>query len=329
LKIPEKVAILLCNNPLINTLIPMKTKFSFSLLVLSFFILIPFACRKSVSTYNTTQTNTQGATDTTHHSVDSTKSNQTIPFPQTGITGCSYAPDYGDTLLFPQPTNGPDYIISPINNPGPGKYFSWPMGMVIDSTTGAINLTKSETGEKFVIGFVKEGTTDTCLTTLILAGAAYMDSVYVLADGETKALPYFNANPNSVLVCNGSGVSGSGCAFDVTNDASSKRIVVDNNTGVIDLKKTLNGGGLFGGAFGLLPVNGQTVTTDLYYQLNDGSNMAMQHISVQLMYYSNKSQIGAGLLSTLVLKLDNILTGNLITTSGNPRPPLIIITRFN
>ena len=112
------------------------------------------------------------------------------------ITGCSYSPDYGDTLIYPQPTTTQDYIVVPINNPGTGRYFSWPEGMVIDSATGAINITKSETGERYAIGFVKEGTTDTCVQTLIIAGASYMDSVYVLANNATKAVPYFNANPN-------------------------------------------------------------------------------------------------------------------------------------
>ncbi len=34
--------------------------------------------------------------------------------------------------------------------------------MAIDNNTGAIDLTKSETGMKCLIGFVPAGTTDTC-----------------------------------------------------------------------------------------------------------------------------------------------------------------------
>jgi|SRR5882724_3674085 len=318
----------------------MKKKLLTGLLPLFFLIIFPFACRKSIAEADVQPQQAQrphpNGSDTTHHTVtDTTNSNGSdtahpappVPYPQTPVTGCAYAPNYGDSIIFPQPTNQ-DYIITPINNPGTGKYFSWPEGMVIDSLTGAINITKSETGERYAIGFVKQGTTDTCLQTLIIGGAAYMDSVYVLADNQTTASPYYNADPFLAPVCSGSNVSGSGCQYDVTGDAASKKIIVDHNTGVIDLKKTLNGG-LLGGAFGLLPADGQTIQTTIYYRLNDASNNALQHITVQMMFYNRKSQINTGLVNNLLLKINNILTGNLISTTGNPRPPLIIITRFN
>ena len=209
---------------------------------------------------------------------------QSVPYPMSPVTGCSYAPDYGDSIIYPQPTAGPDYIVKPINNPGVGKYFSWPIGMVIDSSTGAINVSKSETGLRYDIGFVKAGTTDTCIKMLIIAGAAYMDSVYVLSNNQKLALPYFNANPYLASVCNG---TGPGCQFDVTGSAKNAKIIVDNATGVIDLQKTLDGsGGLLnlGGAFGLLPLDGASVTSTIYYRLNDNSNKALQHIDVTFMY---------------------------------------------
>ncbi len=93
-------------------------------------------------------------------------------------------PVYGDTIIFPQPVNGPDYIVNPVNSPGTGRYFAWPHGMVIDANTGAIDVMKSETGMKYAIGFIKEGTTDTCLGSLVIGGAAYFDSVYVLGNGQ-------------------------------------------------------------------------------------------------------------------------------------------------
>lgn len=281
------------------------------------------ACRKSI-THLQPQPSGQTPQDSTiTQPVVKTDSVVTqIPFPQAPVTGCSYAPNYGDSIIFPQPTNGQDYIVSPVNNPGPGKYLSWPVGMVIDSVTGAINVTKSETGMKYAIGFVKAGTNDTCLNTLIIGGAAYMDSVYVLADGGTQAAPYFDANPTLLSVC----ASGNGCTFDVTGSAASHKVIVDPSTGVIDLAKTLNGG-LLGGAFGLLPVNGSSFTIPIYYKLNDPSNNALQHIDVQLAYYSKKSLINLALLNGLLNKLNNLLTGNLISTTSNPRPPLIIIVR--
>jgi hypothetical protein len=240
---------------------------------------------------------------------------------------CSALPIYGDTIIFPQPVSGPDYIVTPVNNPGPGKYLSWPVGMVIDSTTGAIDLTASETGLKYAIGFVPSGTTDTCLSTLVIGGADYADSVYVLSEGETNALPYFDGNPDLLNVC----ATGNGCTFDVTGSAAAMKVIVNTSTGVIDLEKTLNGTSLLslGGAFGLVPVSGQTITTTIYYKLNDPSNDALQNISVQLVYYDSKSLINIGLLNTVLTKLDNLVSGNMISTSVNPRPPLVVIVRHN
>ncbi|HEY4062132.1 MAG TPA: hypothetical protein VGM30_09540 [Puia sp.] len=257
--------------------------------------------------------------------VDTTK--PVAPYPQVPINGCAYSPYYGDTIIFDQPTSGSDYIVNPVNNPGAGKFLSWPVGLSLDSLTGAIDMTKSETGLKYAIGFVKNGTTDTCLQTLVLGGVSYEDSIYVLAQGQTQAAPYYDANPYLPPVCNGQG-GGSGCTFDVNGAAAAMKVIVDKNTGVIDLKKTLNGG-LLGGAFGLIPLNGNTVTTTIYYRLNDASNNALQHIDVQLVYYSSKSLINSGLLGNVLNKLDNLLSGHLISNSINPRPPLVIIVSHN
>jgi len=244
------------------------------------------------------------------------------PFPETAVTGCSYSPDYGDSIIYMQPNGGSDYIVHPVNSPGAGKFLSWPKGMVIDSLTGAINVTKSETGLRYAIGFVKNGSTDTCLSNLIIGGASYMDSVYILEDGATTAVPYYDANPYLPPVC-----SGGGCTFDITGSAAAKKVIVNHTSGIIDLAKTLNGSGLLGGAFGLLPLNGMSVTTTIYYKLNDASNNATEHIDVQIMYYNTKSAMSAGLLNDVVNKLGNVLSGNLISKNANPRPPLIIIVR--
>jgi hypothetical protein len=287
------------------------------------------ACQKSISLVRSDPSGQtpHDSTPIPPHDTTPIKKPDTVattpPYPKTVVTGCSYAPDYGDSIIFPQPATSQDYIVHPTNNPGPGKYFSWPIGLVIDSLTGAIDVTKSETGMRYAIGFVKSGTTDTCLNTLIIGGAAYMDSVYVLSDGATTAVPYYDANAYMPAACSG----GSGCSFDVTGSATSLRVVIDKSTGVIDLVKTLNGTTLLGGVFGLIPLNGASQTVPIYYRLNDASNSALQHINVQFTYYYSKSQMNAGLVLGLLNRLDNILTGNLISTTSNPRPPLIFIVR--
>jgi hypothetical protein len=296
-------------------------------------ILMVTACRKEINPVDQQQQSTgssrpaaQGIHDSTPKPPAGDTTGVLPPFPvntPASASACSFLPIYGDTIIYPQPVSGQDYIFNVVNSPGTGKYFAWPQGMVIDPNTGAINVTKSETGLKYAIGFVKDGTTDTCLSTLVIGGAAYMDSVYVIQDGQKNALPYFDANPYLPPIC-----QGNGCTFDVGGTARQQKVILNTSSGVIDLDKTLNGTLLgLGGAFGLLPVNGSTITTRIYYKLNDASNQALQHIDVQLQYFDTRSAIGPGLLGNVLNKLNNLLSGNMISTSANPRPPLIIIVR--
>jgi hypothetical protein len=309
------------NLPLIHT-VPM-TKIIYPYLVCLLFAgPVFFSCRKAVMPVNS------GTIPATPTQTDTAKIIQPVPYPQTNLSRCPGAPDYGDTIIYLQPS-GQDYIVAPLNRPDSGKYFAWPQGMDINTNTGAINVSKSSTGLRYNIGYVKNGTTDTCLQKLIIAGASYADSVYVLANNETLAKPYFNANPYLASICNGGGSPGvPSCAFDITGQLNRQRIAVDKNTGVIDLKKSL-----YQGVFGLIPLDGTTVNTTMYYQLNDNSNMAVQAIPIQLVFYNRKSNVPPSLLSDIGYKLNQILNNLLLinTTgraSGNPRPPIIIVTRF-
>jgi hypothetical protein len=282
------------------------------------------SCRKSVNSK-------ANLGDT--HSTDTSIATTVVPFPQTLATQCAGAPDYGDSILYLQPSDG-DYVVKPINKPDSGQYFAWPAGMDINQYTGAINISKSETGLRYKIGYIKNGTTDTCLQTMILAGASYADSIYVLGDSQQYAMPYFNANPNVTSVCNGGGYTGGiTCMFDVTGQAANQHISIDDNTGVIDLRKTLNQG-----AFGLLPLNGTKIQTTISYKLADNSNMAMEQIPVTLIYYARKSDVPPDLIAAIADRLNktlqNLLMINLLGASdagvkGNPRPPIIVVTRYN
>jgi hypothetical protein len=285
------------------------------------------ACKKSLDPAN--------AAVNSIDNIDNKDSTQTVKtdtvsYPQNKLTQCPGAPDYGDSIIFMHPS-GTDYIVTPINHPDTGTYFAWPQGMVINKNTGAINITKSEGGLRYNIGYVKKGTTDTCMQTLILAGVSYADSLYVLNNNQRYAEPYYNADPNLTSVCSGSGVpGGSTCAFDINGQAASQYVILDKNTGIIDLKNTASK------AFGLIPLNGTTVTTTIAYQLNDNSNMAIQKITVYLIYYNKKSDVPASLLSLVTDKLNKILNQVLLINllgdnsqqkAGNPRPPIIIVTR--
>ncbi len=286
-------------------------------------------CKKTVEKDNTGFASNIGGTPDSNTLILST-GDTTVAYPKRRITNCPGGPDYGDSVIFVQPSSS-DYIIVPRNQPAPGTYFAWPGGMVIDKHTGSINVTKSEMGLRYNIGYVKEGTTDTCVQTIILAGASYADSIYVISNNERYATPYFNADPALTSICSNSGQGGKSCEFDVTDQLGKKSIKIDKKTGVIDLTNTLKS------AFGPLPVNGATVTTTMSYTLNDKSNLATEQITLQLIYYNKKSDVPASLLATVTDKLNKIQNGSLLVNvpgsgqqlrNGNPRPPIIIVTRF-
>ena len=311
-------------SPVNPSTVPMKKDLPVYKSILLALLVLAFACRKTVTTDNPPDTPVPPPA----RQVDSSGNmqpvpvTQPIPYPQTASTECPYAPNYGDSILYPQPTvQGQDYIVSPLNTPGTGTYISWPGGMVIDPNTGAIDVTQSQTGARYTVGFVKSGTNDTCLQTIVLAGADYLDSVYVLADGQTLASPYYNANPALTSICD---PNGPGCQYDITGSANRMKVVVDNKTGVIDLQKSLSQG-----AFGILPLDGTTINPTIYYSLNDGSNNAIQQIQVQLVYYTSKSLIPQALLNQVLGRRLNALLNQLINLNPSPRPPIVIISRFN
>jgi hypothetical protein len=290
-------------------------------IVLLLAVICAISCKKEAEPVVSNQPSNQPP----NQLYDSTQNNEVlaIPYPTTIPPECDYAPDYGDSIVFTQPSGSGDVYANPVNNQGiEGTYLSWPDGLVMNANTGSINLTKSQTGQRYDIAFVKNGTTDTCLSSLIVGGAAYMDSVYVLSESNITAKPYFNANPYGPPVC--AGTQGQGCKFDYNNFAHDQGIEVDQNTGYIDLQKTMQQS-----LFGILPINGTTVYTTIYYQLNDASNFASQSIQLEMIFYNHKSDIPAGLLATVTNRLWNTLTDLLISRKSATRPPLIIIVRSN
>jgi hypothetical protein len=286
-------------------------------LILVLTILCAVACKKS--------TRPQSLDSGSNNQHDTTLAvDSVVPYPLTPMAECDYAPNYGDSIVFPQPTTSDDYYVYPVNNQGvSGTYLSWPDGLVLDPKSGSINLTRSETGARYSIAFVKSGTTDTCMSQLIVGGAAYMDSVYVLSESSQTAKPYFDANPNLPSVCDGN--QGEGCQFDYNNFAHDQGIEIDQKTGFIDLQKTMEKS-----PFGLIPLNGTTVLTTIYYQLNDNSNRASQKIQLKMIYYNHKSDIPSDILATVTQNLFNTLNDFLLLSkTGKSRPPLIIIVRQN
>jgi hypothetical protein len=258
------------------------------------------------------------------------------------------SPDYGDSIIYPK-WKGPnqDHIVKPKDTSATGTYFASPQGIVINAATGEINVSKSETGIRYNIGFVKTGTQDTCYSTLILGGITYVDSIYSLDKNDTLAIPYYYANPTAPSVCDPSddndypqqGQHGNTrCEFDDDNDsdgngpgdeplpgntANGAGVRVRTMSGIINLKKTL-----LEGAFGsTTPVNGSKVTVNIYYRLNDQSGRVLQKVPVELYYYQSVSDIPLTFRNEIAIKRNNFF--NYLIVNGKPRPPMIILTHFS
>src|SRR5579872_3495511 len=150
-----------------------------SLFLLSTIVLL-VSCKKAVE-----QPGNSPAISAPHESTSHVINTTTNPYPVTPVQECIYAPNYGDSIVYPQPSAGSFYVYPQNTKSIQGTYLSWPGGLIMDPNTGAINLTLSQTGKRYDVAFVQNGTNDTCISQLIVGGTAYMDSVYSLAQSQS------------------------------------------------------------------------------------------------------------------------------------------------
>jgi hypothetical protein len=293
----------------------MKSKQSTCSVLLPFVLLLVFvACNKA------------DHSDTDQGEI----TNDTSTF-STSLTQCPNAPKYGDSILYLQPKAGGDFFADPINNTGiQGTYLSWPEGLSINRSNGTINLSKSETGVRYKIAFVKKNTTDTCVSQLIIGGMTYLDSIYVMDKNDTLASPIFDANPYGSSICDISDDSdypdnnangNNRCVFDDASPgqrANDLKLRVRTKSGVINLKKSLADG-----LFGPVLKNGDSKLVRISYRLNDASLKAPQSITVQVIYYDKVSSIPTALQQEIMGKRSNMYSYKLV--NDKPRPPYLVI----
>lgn len=208
------------------------------------------------------------------------------------IPGASLAPDYGDTIFCYKWNDGKDFKISPINKAGKGKYVSKPDGLVLDENTGEINVTKSESGMGFKIGFIPYGTTDTAFSNIYTSGVDYVGGIHILSEGDTIVSPYYYGTDEKFTDAefdddndddNGNGTIDEPA---VGQTLSSLNVSINKATGVIDLKKSVTQK-----VFGNSPANGKTVDATLYYRISDCSERALRKINLKFIYYQRLSDV--------------------------------------
>jgi hypothetical protein len=227
----------------------------------------------------------------------------------------AYKLSYGDSIIYLGPSSG-DYIVYPVTARA-GTYTGFPEGIEINETTGAINVSKSETGLRYRITHTAtDGTVTTAM--VVLSGITFKDQFYHLSSNDTLALPVYNASDVRIVPVSGSN-------FDEGNNANSGGCSVRTDNGRINLAQCVRNG-----VFGSVPQDDSRKDFEISYRLNDGSGKSLNKIKVRLYYYTSMATIAPDLLQTLQERQAGgvFLKGGSIERTGQaakPRPPCIIL----
>lgn len=188
----------------------------------------------------------------------------------------SYKLTYGDSIIYLKASAG-DYIVNPVTT-RPGVYSGFPDGIEIDETTGAINVSKSETGLRYRITHISpSGDTTTAL--VVLSGITFRDHFYNLANGDSVAHPVYNASENRVLPVTGS-------LFDDDNTANTGGCAVKTDNGKINLAESIRRG-----VFGANPRNDDKKEIEIKYRINDASGKTQNKLKVLLYWYDTMADV--------------------------------------
>lgn len=262
---------------------------------------------------------------------------------------------YSDTIFYLR-EQSTDYIVSPQTNQS-GTYGAYPGGMAINATNGKINVTKSETGLKYRVWFVKSGSSDTCSRYVTISGINYASKVYRLSQNDTLVRPFYNAVRTRSTPCNDNDDDddddnddddddndNNECEYDDDRDdddgdglgdeppsgyqVSVQGVDINKLLGSINLKKTVANG-----AFGATPTNGATKSLRIYYRLHDASRRALNYIDITLHFYRKASDVPTALLNQISGKQGATLRRAATETPANrtnseltrPRPPDIVV----
>lgn len=222
---------------------------------------------------------------------------------------------YGDSIFYLRSTGANIYNPLPMNRPG--KFRGFPDGIELDSLTGKIDLTESEMGLRYKIMFIPTGTTDTISTKIVLAGINFYDGIYRLSQGDSIAIPIYNAK--GVPYIPGQFGTGLNNSFDEGNGCNSQGCAVSLTNGRINLAKSLRDGAI-------ASTHDSQKEFTYYYKIDDASGKALNKLKVKLYYYHRVSDIPQYLWD--IINIDHAGTIIKNTSTGRvarPRPPCVVI----
>jgi hypothetical protein len=239
---------------------------------------------------------------------------------------------YGDTIFYLHPgINNVNNIIAPKNFTKAGKFYGFPKGIELDSITGKINLTESESGLRYKILFVPKGTKDTIRTKIVISGINFYDRIYNLSKGDSIAPSIYNAS--GVPFFPGQFGSGKSNVFDDGNGCNSQGCAVSLINGKINLAKSLRNGAI-------PRLNDSQKEFSYYYRMDDRSDKALNKLKVKLYYYNTAADIPKYLWDILLIdhagtiipstrnagiKIPAASQATTEIATAKPRPPCIII----
>jgi hypothetical protein len=209
--------------------------------------------------------------------VSCKKDNHLTPSPPIAPVGLSIS--YVDSIFFLNPLIS-DYVINPVKTQN-GEYIGFPEGIDIDTKTGEINISKSETGLRYRITFIPDGTTDSISTNIVISGINYLDGFYKLTTADSVLKPLYNASFNSQIP----GVN-NGTIFDDGSSCNSAGCNVNTVLGSINLAQTVRNG-----VFGATPSNNDRHEFDLNYRINDKSGKSLNTLKVKLYYFDSINDV--------------------------------------
>jgi hypothetical protein len=233
-----------------------------------------------------------------------------------GTENTPYSLSYGDSIIYLRPVASGDYMVYPTSRRD-GVYSGFPEGIEIDASTGAINVTKSETGLRYRITHTATDGKKT-ETTLVLSGINFPDKFYNLSQNDSLCLPIYNASESRIIPLNGSN-------FDEGNNANSGGCSVRTENGSINLAQCVRNG-----VFGNTPQNDSRRDFDINYRINDASGRSLNKIRVRLYYYTSMATVAPDLMQTLLDRQTGgvFLRGGTVENAmqtAKPRPPCVII----
>lgn len=236
------------------------------------------------------------------------------------------APPGGSTTSFKYPdsvfyiTGQQDQVVSPVEQ-RTGTYFSFPEGLELNQSSGAINVSKSDAGLKYRVSFVPSGGHDTVSTFIVISGINYFDGFYNLSTADSILRPVYNANKNATIP----GLN-NGTTFDVGSNCNSQGCKVNPVSAEINLAQTVRNG-----VFGKTPANNDRHEFEMTYRINDHSGKADNKLKVKLYFFNSINDVTPEAYDIIasrkgtIIGPDNFTPVSIAQKTAAPRPPCIFI----